>query len=238
MTAGAVSSVGVTFKNTGSLAWRAGGIAPVRLSYHWRYGACPGGSVAVWEGELTSLPRSIYPGGTVSYLLARVKAPAKAGTYCIEYDLVGSAGAWFSAQGAATLRRTVSVTCPNLVPRTAAFPWSTSASTCAPTPLPTARPTPTRTATSAPTATMTPTPTRTPTVAPTRTTTPAATSTPTPTATPVSGPSLPAGLPRHLSIGLMSSPEQLGWMTGSGIPWDYRYQYLTGGVNTGSGWTN
>ncbi len=26
-------------------------------------------------------------------------------------------------------------------------------------------------------------------------------------------------------------------MTASGIPWDYRYQYLTGGVNTGEGWT-
>ena len=26
-------------------------------------------------------------------------------------------------------------------------------------------------------------------------------------------------------------------MTSSGIPWDYRYQYLTGGVNTGEGWT-
>jgi hypothetical protein len=48
----------------------------------------------------------------------------------------------------------------------------------------------------------------------------------------------PPGIPRHLGLGLMSSPEQLGWMTGSGIPWDYRYQYLTGGVNTGSGWTN
>jgi hypothetical protein len=25
-------------------------------------------------------------------------------------------------------------------------------------------------------------------------------------------------------------------MTGSGVPWRYRYQYLAGGVNTGSGW--
>lgn len=48
---------------------------------------------------------------------------------------------------------------------------------------------------------------------------------------------MPAGLPQHLGIGLMNQPDQLAWMTGSGTPWDYRYQYLTGGVNTGQGWT-
>ena len=49
--------------------------------------------------------------------------------------------------------------------------------------------------------------------------------------------SIPAGLPQHLGVGLMNGPTQLSWMTTSGIPWDYRYQYLTGGVNTGEGWT-
>jgi len=49
---------------------------------------------------------------------------------------------------------------------------------------------------------------------------------------------VPPGVPRHLGIGLMNNPGQLGWMTGSGVAWDYRYQYLTGGVNTGSGWTS
>jgi len=48
----------------------------------------------------------------------------------------------------------------------------------------------------------------------------------------------PPGIPHRLGIGLMNSPAQLGWMTGSGIPWDYRYQYLTGGVNTGGGWAD
>ncbi len=47
-----------------------------------------------------------------------------------------------------------------------------------------------------------------------------------------------AGLPQRLGLGLMNSPEQLDWMTSSGIPWDYRYQYLTGGVNTGQGWSD
>jgi len=39
-----------------------------------------------------------------------------------------------------------------------------------------------------------------------------------------------------LHFGVASQPSDLTWMTGSGVPWRYRYQYLSGGVNTGSGW--
>ena len=46
----------------------------------------------------------------------------------------------------------------------------------------------------------------------------------------------PSALPSHVLLGLASGPPDLGWMTGSGAPWDARYQYLSGGVNTGSGW--
>src|SRR5579859_6247395 len=46
---------------------------------------------------------------------------------------------------------------------------------------------------------------------------------------------LPAGLPSHFSFGLMASPGDT-WLPQSGIPWDYRFQYLAGGVNTGTGW--
>jgi hypothetical protein len=46
-----------------------------------------------------------------------------------------------------------------------------------------------------------------------------------------------AGLPSgRLHFGLANSPSDLGWMTSSQVPWRYRYQYLAGGVNTGSGW--
>jgi hypothetical protein len=51
------------------------------------------------------------------------------------------------------------------------------------------------------------------------------------------GGGLPAGLPRHFAFGLGNGPADLAWMTGSGAAWDYRYQYLSGGVNTGSGWS-
>jgi hypothetical protein len=46
-----------------------------------------------------------------------------------------------------------------------------------------------------------------------------------------------AGLPSdRLHFGLANGPADLGWMTSSGVPWRYRYQYLAGGVNTGHGW--
>ena len=47
---------------------------------------------------------------------------------------------------------------------------------------------------------------------------------------------LPAGLPAHFAFGLGNGPGGDDWMTVSGVPWDYRYQYLSGGVNTGGGW--
>ena len=40
----------------------------------------------------------------------------------------------------------------------------------------------------------------------------------------------------RLEFGVSSSPSDLSWMTGSGVPWRYRYQYLAGGVNTAGNW--
>jgi hypothetical protein len=46
-----------------------------------------------------------------------------------------------------------------------------------------------------------------------------------------------ATLPQdRLHFGLSNGPDQVQWMTSSGAPWRYRYQYLAGGVNTGKGW--
>jgi hypothetical protein len=47
---------------------------------------------------------------------------------------------------------------------------------------------------------------------------------------------LPPGLPSTFWLGVANSPEDLTWMTGSGVAWNARYQYLAGGVNTGNGW--
>jgi hypothetical protein len=50
---------------------------------------------------------------------------------------------------------------------------------------------------------------------------------------------VPPSLPQHFAIGLSAQPDRSGlqgWVPESGVPWDYTYQYLAGGVNTGSGW--
>lgn len=61
------------------------------------------------------------------------------------------------------------------------------------------------------------------------------------TSTPVTNsianlPPLPAGLKPYLVLGLGNIPGSLNWMKNSGTPWDARYTYLAGGVNTGNGW--
>src|SRR5438874_1323181 len=45
-----------------------------------------------------------------------------------------------------------------------------------------------------------------------------------------------APLPAGLNFGLGNNPSELGWMTSSGVPWKFRYAYLSAGVNTGQGW--
>ncbi len=109
MAAGSTQSVNVTFTNAGSAAWTAGGANPVHLSYHWRNGACPGATSAVWDGIRTSLAANVAPGATVTNLAAQVKAPAAAGAYCLQFDLVKEGVAWFSTQGSPALSRTITV---------------------------------------------------------------------------------------------------------------------------------
>lgn len=36
-------------------------------------------------------------------------------------------------------------------------------------------------------------------------------------------------LPHHFGLGLKNTLTGLSWMTGSGVPWDYRYQYMNNG---------
>jgi hypothetical protein len=47
--------------------------------------------------------------------------------------------------------------------------------------------------------------------------------------------SIPSGLPNHFGFGV-SAGQGDTWMPQTGIAWDYRMQYLAGGVNTGTGW--
>jgi hypothetical protein len=53
--------------------------------------------------------------------------------------------------------------------------------------------------------------------------------------------SVPDALPAHFGIGLDAADNATGltgWMPDSGVPWDYAYTYLTGGVNTSGAWWN
>jgi hypothetical protein len=54
---------------------------------------------------------------------------------------------------------------------------------------------------------------------------------------PTPGVAAAAPLPAsRLEFGLGNGPGDLSWMTASGVPWKYRYQYLAGGVNTPNPW--
>jgi hypothetical protein len=110
MATGTNNPVTVTFTNQGSLTWSASGTNPVMLAYHWRNGSCPGSSIAVWNGQQAALSSDVPTGGTVTGLATNVLAPATAGTYCLQYDLLQTGITWFSWQGASTLNVTVSVT--------------------------------------------------------------------------------------------------------------------------------
>jgi hypothetical protein len=112
MNSGATVTVNVSLTNLGVLTWSHSGSNPVRLSYHWRNGACNGSSVAVWDGLRTTLPNDLGQGASINNLAAQVRAPASPGTYCLQFDMVREGITWFSGQGAAMLSRTVTVSTP------------------------------------------------------------------------------------------------------------------------------
>ena len=56
-----------------------------------------------------------------------------------------------------------------------------------------------------------------------------------PAAAPRAEAAVPSGLPTHFGFGLEAGYGDT-WMPQSGIAWDYRFQYLVGGVNTKQGW--
>ena len=106
--AGSTIKPALSFTNSGTLTWLAAGSNPVKLAYHWRNGACPGTSLAVWDGVHTPLLADIATGGTAN-VTASVNTPGTAGTYCLMYDLIQEGVTWFSWRGAATKAVTVTI---------------------------------------------------------------------------------------------------------------------------------
>ncbi len=115
LVAGSINSESISFTNTGTLTWTSTGANQIRLAYHWRRGPCPGTSIAVWDSGHTSLPVDVPTGGTVSGLAFNLITPSTAGNYCLQYDLIQEGITWFSWNGAAMLKKTISITSPAYV---------------------------------------------------------------------------------------------------------------------------
>lgn len=103
--AGGDMAVTVVVRNTGSMAWPAGGGNPVRLGYHWYDGN--GNQVGAADYRV-SLPRTVKAGETVE-LAAKVGLPSQAGAYTLAMDMVHENITWFADKGSQTLRATVAV---------------------------------------------------------------------------------------------------------------------------------
>jgi len=104
--------VPLSLRNTGIHGWPAVGPDAVRISYHWFRS---NGSIAVWDGQRTSMTQPVPPGGSAS-VSAVVVVPQAPGRYRIQFDLISGGSGWFSEQGwsAPTISITVGRTASRL----------------------------------------------------------------------------------------------------------------------------
>jgi len=99
--------VQVTIQNTGSQCWWSRDWHPVRLTYRWL--RADGQSQVMDVPSLrTDMPHIVKPGTAVT-LRPFLLTPKQPGDYILEWDVVREEAAWFSDQGAATLRLVVEV---------------------------------------------------------------------------------------------------------------------------------
>ena len=98
-------TVPVTVANAGTATWTQSGPAPINLSYHWHDAA---GAAVVWDGARTPLGGDVAAGASAT-VQARVRTPAKAGTYTLTFDLVRENVAWFASLGSAPAKVSVAV---------------------------------------------------------------------------------------------------------------------------------
>lgn len=108
MFAGNFSDVPMTIINTGRNTWDTGSF---KLSYHWIDNST--GEAGVIDGERTNLPRNVGPGGDSTTVLASVKAPPKAGSYTIQWDMIQEGVTWFKDQAVPMLQQQVTVSTPS-----------------------------------------------------------------------------------------------------------------------------
>jgi phosphoglycerol transferase MdoB-like AlkP superfamily enzyme len=93
------STVRIQLRNTGRTTWSEA--AGDHLSYHW---LASDGTMVEHDGERTSFARPVCPGETVA-LTACVRAPASAGRWVLEWEMVREQIAWYGPPaGAPPLR--------------------------------------------------------------------------------------------------------------------------------------
>jgi SAM-dependent methyltransferase len=94
-------------RNASEHTWSQPDVGPLALGNHWLDGA--GELMLVQDDARSPLLQAIPPGLEWPVLLT-MQAPAAAGTYVCEIDLVHEGVTWFAHKGSATLRLTIQVT--------------------------------------------------------------------------------------------------------------------------------
>ncbi len=107
LSASDIATVPVTITNTSVRTWPADGSTLVSVSYHWL--SATASDMIIFDGLRTRLPADLAPGEQVPLEL-RVKAPAQAGAYRLQIDLIQEKVTWFSARGASTAMLAARVT--------------------------------------------------------------------------------------------------------------------------------
>jgi SAM-dependent methyltransferase len=91
LTPGEVATFRVTVENTSLTQWNYNEPFSLHLGNHW---LGPDGSMHVVDDGRTRLPMGVLPGQAISMVL-QAKAPAVAGNYILELDVVQERVAWF-----------------------------------------------------------------------------------------------------------------------------------------------
>jgi hypothetical protein len=108
LAAGETQPVAVTLTNSGALTWRDAGNKPFRLAARWQ---TADGQSELPEQPKWALPRPVAPGESIT-LSVPLRAPARAGTYRLIWDMLHEGVNWFDARGDAQTSSRVVVVGP------------------------------------------------------------------------------------------------------------------------------
>ena len=100
-------AIGVKVRNSSSHAWSQPDVGPLAVGNHWL--DANGELMVIQDDGRSPLLQQVPPGLEWPVLMA-LRAPADAGTYVCEIDLVHEGVTWFAHKGSPTLRFTIRVT--------------------------------------------------------------------------------------------------------------------------------